>query len=806
MSFIPGAAAEAFYADGRRAFDAGLRPAARALYSQCIAVEPRHAGAHHDLGIMAGQDGDNADAARLLERAVALRPGDAEALSDLCLVLIRSGRFQDAARAGAAAVAARAHFALGHFNLGMALEGLGQDEAASRSFRAAVDCDPNLALGWTKLSNALRRQGRLDAALTSIDRSVMLQPGSHGARVMRGLILDALGRPAEAGEEFASAFGLCPPVAEALNYLGVICIDQRRFDLAIDCLRRAVLLDPELAEPQGNLGLALHRLGRRKEAFDAYVRAVSLDPTHVVAQCNLGGLLLDINELDAAISTLRLATRLDPTRVEAHVYLGIALKRKGQPDKAIAAFREALRHRPTAGEALIELCGLRLHTSDWRELDTDRAAILAQVRAAAKGVPPFQVLGLTGSAADHRQAARTWAAGFRRKVPPLTVYAPRALSSQGQKLRIGYLSADFRTHATAMLIAEVFELHDRSRFEIIGYSSGEDDRSPMRRRLIAAMDRFVDVRPLPHHDAARMIHADGIDILIDLKGYTNDARTEILALRPASIQVNYLGFPGTMGAEFIDYIIADPVVAPAAHAAHFDEKIVRLPHSYQPNDTRRAAASAPPTRAACGLPTKGFVFCCLNNNYKITPDVFDVWMRLLRAEPGAALWLLADDGAASENLRREAAARGVEPSRLVFAPKIAPEDHLARLPLADLFLDTHPVNAHTTASEALWAGLPVLTMAGEAFVSRVAASLLHAVGLPELVTASPSEYEGLAGHLARERVILEQFRTRLREARATAPLFDTQRYTRNFEAALATMADLRDQGRPPKSFTVIEQP
>jgi predicted O-linked N-acetylglucosamine transferase (SPINDLY family) len=381
-------------------------------------------------------------------------------------------------------------------------------------------------------------------------------------------------------------------------------------------------------------------------------------------------------------------------------------------------------------------------------------------------------------------------------LPRLPVVEPTSRLA-GRRLRVGYLSNDFHQHATAMLVAQVFELHDRERFEVRLYSYGASDGSPMRARLEQAGDAFVDITGLSDLEAARLIRDDRIDLLVDLKGHTLNARTAIMAMRPAPVQVAYLGFPGTMGADFIDYVITDPVVTPAAMADGFSEKLAWMPDCYQPNDRRRQA-DPPPTRAACGLPEQGFVFCCFNQTYKIRPELFDVWCRLLAATPGSVLWLLNSNPQAGANLKREAAARGVDPARIVFAPLVPSHRNLARLAHADLFLDTLPVNAHTTASDALWSGVPLVTCPGDTFVGRVAASLLHAVGLPGLVADDLTQYESLARSLAADPARIAALKAHLRAARDTAPLFDSARTTRSLEDLYLRMARRWQDGLAPE--------
>ncbi len=364
------------------------------------------------------------------------------------------------------------------------------------------------------------------------------------------------------------------------------------------------------------------------------------------------------------------------------------------------------------------------------------------------------------------------------------------------------MSGDLHAHATAFLTAELFERHDRARFDVHAYSFGPDDGSPMRQRLIAGFDTFVDVRGLSDRQAAELIREDELDILVDLKGYTEGARPRILAYRPAPIQVNWLGFPGSMGTGNIDYVVADRTVAPPSLQAHCVERIVWLPDCFQPNDTRRERPDTAPSRAQCGLPETGFVFCCFNNSYKITPSIFAIWARLLEQLPGSVLWLLDTNPLVRANLRRAAARRGIAPARLVFAPKLPLADHLARLAAADLVLDTVPVNALTTASDALWVGVPIVTLMGDTVAGRGCASLLQAIGLPDLVTETPAAYEALALRLATEPAALRALRDRLRRNRGTMPLFDTPRFARGLEAAYRRMVELWLAGDPPQPFAV----
>jgi predicted O-linked N-acetylglucosamine transferase (SPINDLY family) len=444
------------------------------------------------------------------------------------------------------------------------------------------------------------------------------------------------------------------------------------------------------------------------------------------------------------------------------------------------------------------------HLCEWSGLNDvfDRQKVLVGGKDHA-GISPFTLLSIPSSPAEQLMCARKRAASLVPSAALLRAQLGFAFARVPKpKLRIGYLSADLCQHAVACLIAELFELHDRQEFEVYAYACGPDDGSEMRTRLARTCDRFVDVRAMAFQEAARRIHEDRIDVLVDLNGYTKGARTEILALRPAPIQVNWLGYPGTMGAEFVDYIITDRFITPPGHEPFFSENIVYLPDCYQVNDRKRKIAPRTPTRIQTGLPEDGFVFCCFNNTFKITAAVFDVWMCLLKKIPKSVLWLLEANSGAVANLKREAKVRGVNPNRLVFAPRMSTEIHVARFRLADLFLDTMPYNAHTTASEALWAGLPVLTCAGETFASRVAGSLLTAIGLPELITQSLAEYEAAALRLARDPSELAGLRERLSKNRLTTPLFDSERFMRHLERAYQMMWDIYANGDAPRRIEV----
>ncbi|WP_158808116.1 tetratricopeptide repeat protein [Beijerinckia sp. L45] len=685
--------------------------------------------------------------------------------------------------------------------------GLAHFERAIRLFMASLEREPGRVECWCGLGTALTGANNLAQAAKAFQTAIT-RDASHaagfsglaGVLIKQGLFDQAL-EPAQA------ALALSESVPQAALHIMAARIhcELGHLDAALAALSCAIGLEPENAEAYLALGILYEQQGKPIEAFHAYQKTLSLKPHDAAAYNNLAGVLVTLDRLDLAIAAARMAVALKPDNPDVYLNLGLALRLHRDEEEALATYKTIVALKPDHGKALVELCHHRQHACDWDGLPAQQEAAAAHSYRKGEIVSPFAVMTASASPHDQLLCARAWGQRFGN-LPgaPLRPYARIASARPQRRVRLGYLSADFYHHATAMLIVGMLEEHDRTRFELFGYSLGADDGSPLRQRLVATFDTFVELRTLSDEAAARRIYDDEIDILLDLKGFTQNARVKILAYEPAPIQVNYLGFPGTMGLPFIDYIIADAHVAPLDHEAFYDEKIVHLPHCYQPNDRGRVVSDTIVTREDCGLPEAGFVFCCFNSPYKITPDVFDIWMRLLRDVPGAVLWLLEPNRQAAGNLRREAAARGVTADRLVFAPFVTADTHLARLRLADLFLDTAPVNAHTTASEALWVGLPIVTYSGETFASRVAGSLLRAIDLPDLVTTSWVDYEDMALRLATDQQSLSQIRDRLQVARLKSPLFDTVRYTRNFERALLHMVARRDAAQAPEAFALPE--
>jgi protein O-GlcNAc transferase len=607
------------------------------------------------------------------------------------------------------------------------------------------------------------------------------------------------GNLAEAARLYGAVLQGAPRNFQALYLLGFIQFQQGCFEEAERLIGEAVKINPHVPDAFYNLGCALQYLQRHEEALAAFDRALALKPDYGDALTNRGATLLALKNHREAIASFDRALALQPRDAEALSNRATALFEIRRYDESSVAYRRLIAAAPQFPYATGNFVLARAYCCDWSDFAQDRARITAELRAGNPAMAPHASTLILDNAEDQFRLARRWVAD---RCPPVPSPLWRGEIYRHDKIRVAYLSADFHAHATAFLIAGVLERHDRSRFETIVLSFGPDDASEMRARLRRGCNRFIDVRAKSDAEIAAMIRQLEVDIAVDLKGFTQDSRPGIFAHRAAPVQVNYLAHPGTMGAVYMDYIFADKTVIPPEHQSSYGEKIVYLPDSYQANDSARRVAERVPSRAEAGLPHSGFVYASFNNSYKITPLVFEVWMRLLRASEGSVLWLLQDNETAAANLKREAEIRGVEPRRLIFAPRVNVAEHLARQRLADLFLDTLPCTAHTTASDALWVGLPVLTVLGTTFAGRVAASLLNAIGLPELVTSSLADYETVALSLARDPVALSRLKAKLGDNRHTHALFDTARFTRNLEKAFEAIWSRYQRGEPPTALII----
>ena len=696
------------------------------------------------------QKGQLGQAESIYQQLLGIDPTNADALHLLGVIALQTGHHKNAVDNIGKAIEINPNVASYYSNLGVALKELKQLDAAVASYDKAIALKSDYAEAYSNRASALKELDQLDAALISSEKAIELKPNYADAYLNKGNALQ----------------------------------DLKRLDAAVASYDKAIELKPNFAEAYSNRASALQELKQFDAALISSEKAIELKPNYVEAYSNRGNVLKELQQLDAAIVSYNKAIELKPDYAKAYYNRGNALQELKQLDTAVASYDKAIELKPDFDYLFGTRLNLKMKMCDWQDFELNILELSRKVQNGEKSSPSFSVLALPLSLPYQRKATEIWS---EDKHPYNSSLGPINKPARQKKIRIGYYSADFHNHATSYLMAELFELHDKGKFELIAFSFGPDLKDEMQVRVSQAFDQFINVTAINDKAIAQLSRKLGIDIAIDLKGLTQESRLGIFSYKAAPIQVSYLGYPGTLGTSYIDYLIADKILIPADSQQHYSEKIVYLPNSYQVNDRQRVISQKQFTKQELGLPQEAFVFCCFNNNYKITPDLFDSWVRILKAVDASVLWLLEDNQTAAANLRKEAALRGLDPARLIFAKRMNLPEHLARHKVADLFLDTLPCNAHTTASDALWAGLPVLTCVGESFASRVAASLLFAIGLPELVTATSVEYEALAIELARNPIKLKFIKDKLESNRLTTPLFDTLQFTKHIEAAYTKM-------------------
>jgi protein O-GlcNAc transferase len=793
------------------------------LYRQLITRNPNNFYALHFLGVIEASVGNIEQAKILMARSLSIQPPNIQFVENYAAILFQIGDYETALQicqkalqlvhnnASLLYVSAISMFKLKKLQeslvqfdkllllqpdhiaalneRGSALAEMKQYDAALASIDKALTLNPHYAEAHLNKGNLCSELERFDDAIAAYGKAIDLSPALANAWLGRGNIFRELKRYDEASAAYGNALALNPDLADAWVGRGNVYFDLKRHDDAFAAYDKALALKSILAEAWLGRGNIYFDHKRRDDALAAYDKALALKPSLAGASLGRGNVFVELKRFDEAFAAYDKTLALKPDFAEVWNGRGNAFSQLKRYDEAFAAYDKALALKPD----LTGVENARFHTKmqlcDWSNIDADYTHFISSVRNGKVNTMPFSFLAIPSSSADQLQCAKLWIANT---FPPSDKPIWQGEQYDHDRIRIAYLSADFRDHPMSDLMAGIFECHDKSHFETIAISLGPDDNSEIRKRLEAAFERFIDVRTYSDDRIADLIKKLEINILVDLMGFTAMSRTGIFAKRPVPIQVSYLGYPGTMGAEFINYIIADQIVIPENQDRYYSEKVVRLPDSYYPtsyqiNDARRSIPDRAFTRAELGLPQTGFVFCCFNQNYKMAPRIFDCWMRILKQVEGSILWLLEDNATSTANLRTEAVVRGVNAERLIFAPRMPRPDHLARNRLADLLLDTLPYNAHTTASDALWSGVPVLTCRGETFAGRVAASLLTAINLPELITTTQEAYAALAIELATQPSKLADIKQKLAKNRLSTPLFNTKLFTRHIEAAYNAM-------------------
>jgi len=696
----------------------------------------------------------------------------------------QQGRFQEAAAACRAFLQQRPENVDALNLLAAACAQLGRHAEAVDALTRAISLRPKDAVLRNNLGNALRAAGETERALECYRHALRLQPSYLDAHYNAGVALQAIGQLVEAEEAYRHALALDPAHVASLYNLGNALRATGRPREAEASYRRALTQSPQLVQALNNLGTLLQEEGQGAEAIACYRRALEIQPGFSEAHHSLGGAHMESGRATEAMQSFQRAIALNSSNAEAHYRMGNALRTLGRMDEAIASYSRALEIRPGLAAAAGERVYTMLRCCDWANLP-ERIEELHALVDAGETISPFVMMHVSDDPSLLQRCARLYARTKSVDAKPLW----NGECYNHERIRIAYLSADFRDHPVGTSIVELLEAQDRRQFEVVVVSFTRAPGDTIAERCRAAADRYLDAQDLHHSEVAAWLRSAEVDIAVDLMGYTARNRQRVLAYRPTPVAVGYLGYPGTLGAPWINYLVADLSVIPTCDAHHYDEEILRLPGTFMPTDTTLHPSLARP-RSAEHLPEDAFVFCCFNHPAKITPAIFGAWMRLLQQVDGSVLWLQAGVATTQRRLQSEAASRGVDPARLIFAPRTKSRaDYLSRLGLADLFLDTHPYNAHSTARDALWAGLPVITRAGSSFASRVGASLVQASGLSQMVTNSQPEYEALAIHLGRNPDVLRAARERLSARLRARDLFRTEDLHTGLESRYRDIVD-----------------
>ena len=770
------------------------------LLRQAVRVNPGSAEAHANRGNVLRELGRFADAVASYDLALALRPDYPNALNGRANALVALGQFEEALTNYDKTLALNPNFVMARYNRGLALARVKRLEAAIADYDSVLALEPGFLQGHVDRGNALAGLGRIDDALTAYDRALAIEPRFTPAFYNRSLVLLQAARFADALASFDALLTLDPAAPTVHDGRGNALIGLGRLDDALAAFTTATDADPNFVGALNNRGYTLMKLRRSAEALACFDKALALDPNFAGALNNRGNVLLALGRTDDALASFAnaAANSADPT--DALANRGNAAMVTKRFDLAVADFERLVEIKADYPYALGNLFYCKMHCCDWRDYEQMAAQISTALEQNKQAIQPFASVACLDSAAGQLSAAKIWAVDVLSSA--VSISPPQR--NRHEKIRVGYVSWNFRTDPLSVLMVELFERHDRGRFETTAISYGPSDQSAIRARLEQAFDAFHDVVNKSDQGVAELMRELEIDIAVDLTGFTENCRPGILALRPAPIQVNYLNYLGTMGVPYIDYVLADRRAMTADIRPFFSENVVYLRDTFIVANSTRRISDSPPSRAEMGLPEDGVVFCCFHSPHKITPVFFGIWMRLLTEIDDSVLWFAGGSAASQRNLRREAEMRGVAAERIIFMPRVSePETYLARYRLADLFLDTLPYNAISTAVDALWAGLPVLTCGGRTFAGRGATTMLLAAGMPELIADSLEAYEATALRLAQDRSNLARLRQKLTQERSNLPLFDTERFRRNLEAAYLTMWERHLRGEPPSDFEVI---
>jgi len=743
----------------------GLFQDAKQQFLKAFSVNPNNAESHYNLGIIYTLEKNTPAAIGAYQKAININSKHVEAYTNLSELLIQLACYEEALDAANQAILLNSIYPETWINQGKALVKLKRNEEALNTFKKAVELAPMHAESMLLLADTLDELGQDQAALKQYDQLIQKFPHHCGALSNKGIILHRLKRYEDALEIYKQALSIEPNNAAILTNLGATLNELKRYEEALDAQERSVSINPLISTSWLNLGIVLHNLKRFDKALTAHEQALKILPNYEETLINKGNTLIELERYQDALNT----------------------------------FTQLLKINPNKQDILGQIMHLKMRLCDWGDYQESYLNLQEIFTKSKDTFQSFISFSIFKEAATQKLIAEKWA---RKNNPDNYVPPKYPEKKQAGKIRLGYYSPDFKNHPVSFLIAELIELHDRNKFEVIGFSFGSDNSNPIQDRLRNSFDQFLDVQNKSDLEIAQLSREMGIDIAIDLCGHTHENRSDIFFHRAAPAQVSYLGHPGTMGVQYMDYIIADPILIPKSQAECYTEKLIHLPYSFQINDRQRPISDQALRKSEFGLPESGPVYCCFNNNYKITPDVFQMWMKILHNVEASVLWLLEDTPAVSKNIRNEAQKAGIDPKRIIFSGRISRELYLARYRLADIFLDTSPFNGGATASDALWAGLPIITRLGEAYAGRMAASLLHAIGLPELVAHSNEEYIQLAQELGGDRSRLESLAKKLADNKLSSPLFNTPLNVKYIESAFEKIVEKRTHKQLPDHIEI----
>jgi len=780
--------------------DLGRLDEAFESFEKALTIKPDYVEAHYSLGIVLFDLGQLDDAVKSYKKTIEINPGFAQAHNSLGNAFTEQGQLDDAIQSYQKALKLNPNYSEAHNNLGNSLTEQGQFNDAIVSYQKALEINPNYPALHNNLGNAFKELGQLEDALKSYSKGLTYNPNYIDLLNNLGVVLNDLGQLDEAVKSYERAIDIKPDYAEAYNNLGVTYNKLGQLEKAVQVYEKALKIDPDYADTHNNLGVVLKKLGQLDEAIDSYQKAIAINPDDADTYNNLGIVFDEQERLDDAIQSYRKAVSIQSDLAEAYNNLGHTLCKLHRYQEAIDLYEKVFDIKPNLDYILGNILNTKMNSCNWDDLEELLTDAKQRIVNNEKIIEPFNLMGLVDDPALQIKAQKLRMTGDHPKsniLPTIGRYPKHP------KIRIGYFSADFREHPVGYLTAELYELHDRNYFEVHAFSFGSDTKDALNLRIKAGVDQFHNVQSMSHKEMALFVRSLEIDIAVDLGGFTQDARTDVFAMSAAPIQLSYIGYLGTMGADYYDYLIADPVMIPKENQKYYVEKIVYLP-SFQVNDSKDLPPEITLTRKDVGLPEEGFVFCCFNNTYKFTPTIFDSWARILSAVDNSVLIVFANNELSKTNLTKELIQRGVKAERLIFGDSVKRPEYLARYRTADLFLDTHPYNAGTTASDALKMGLPLLTMIGKSFNSREAASILTSINLPELITNTPEEYEALAIELASNPDKLKAIKDKLTSNLSTAPLYDTKLFTKNIESAYTEMYERHHKGLEPDHIYVEE--